>query len=781
MVSGKNTEVIMGNKTIPEGFSIISQPQTSVAIPEGFSIVSQPEEEQQLFQDPIERETVPEKVAIGIGRSFVESGQGIKQIGLQIGETLGFVSPQEVEDYRTKIYEEKELYEKGGAGDSTAAGVGEFVGDVAQAVPGGLVAAPAKLGTRVALGAGLGAAEAGVKPVYGEDFGKEKAIQVGTGALIGGGATYTLDKLVEFMPKNMMAKFYQKAQEKVDDVMSEADVLEVVTGIPLTPAEKSGSKALQMLENLARQSIFTADDLAAYDKKVAEKGLLAVKKLASKIAGNAKGRAVKGQETIGIDIQKAVKEAVDATIDQRRSMANRDYGAISEVTGDAKVVKMTNYTNELKNIISEFSGVDGKDAESVVAQAKKLLAKNVSKPQKAKKSTLQGYGFQRAEDIPATPVSKTVKEAVGSRSYYGNAAYGKGDVFDDISKSLDRDMASRLHRALTKDLLDGELDPNVGQLFKTANDNYIKNSKSIEMIKESPLGKLLGKELDDAGEVFDAGTFNSIAGEKVIKKIMSLEPSEIRYAMKVIDDKNKVLGNEVRAHVLRDALEKSFLPPSSGMKKGSMSFNKFQSALQKSKLEAYGLTKSDIADLNDIVKTMERIGDRSGLNMSGTQEQKNMMDIAQKVASLAMGKVQAGAALAMESVGLRRIAAAMTTKEGRDALRVISKPYQNKTALDKAFNVLEKVAIGTVGSVAGESVVTEGTPRKDNTRQQWQKQKKELLDGLGKYEGSEEDIRMILMEADMKPSRIDSILKRGNRAEIENALEKAKRRTLRNK
>ena len=305
------------------------------------------------------------------------------------------------------------------------------------------------------------------------------------------------------------------------------------------------------------------------------------------------------------------------------------------------------------------------------------------------------------EDIVEN-IPKTVKQAINSRSFYGKASAGTGNVFKDISPGLDRQMSGRLHGALTKDLIDGELDPTVGNLFKVANDNYIMNSKSIEAIEMSPLGRILGKDFDDAADVIAAGSFNSIAGEQVMKKIMALHPSEIKQTMKMLERQNPNTADSARAFVLRDALDKSLMPPSAGFKKGSMSFNKFQTNLIKSNLGSYGISAKDASQLKDIVRAMEKVGDRSGLNMSGTQEQKNVMDIATKVAAVATGSARAGTALALESVGLRRIAAAMTTKEGRDALSVITKPYQNKTKFDKALNTIERISALTLAAEAGE-------------------------------------------------------------------------------
>ena len=78
--------------------------------------VSQPSRFGGIATDPIEPASFEVETdrpfAVGVGRSVAETGQGIKQIGMKIGEMAGIVEPEEVEAYRQYINEERELYER---------------------------------------------------------------------------------------------------------------------------------------------------------------------------------------------------------------------------------------------------------------------------------------------------------------------------------------------------------------------------------------------------------------------------------------------------------------------------------------------------------------------------------------------------------------------------------------------------------------------------------------------------------------------------------------------
>jgi hypothetical protein len=104
-----------------------------------------------------------EKLLIGSGRAFVKTGQGIKQLGLIVGEKLGIVSDGETASYTSSINKQTALYHSTPVGQSAVAKTGEVITDAAVAVmvPGGSGASGAKL---IASSAGTGAFLGGIHP-----------------------------------------------------------------------------------------------------------------------------------------------------------------------------------------------------------------------------------------------------------------------------------------------------------------------------------------------------------------------------------------------------------------------------------------------------------------------------------------------------------------------------------------------------------------------------------------------------------------------------------------
>ena len=48
-------------------------------------------------QEMIEEMSVPERMLVGAGRGLSTTGQGLKQLALKAGESLGVVTPEEVD------------------------------------------------------------------------------------------------------------------------------------------------------------------------------------------------------------------------------------------------------------------------------------------------------------------------------------------------------------------------------------------------------------------------------------------------------------------------------------------------------------------------------------------------------------------------------------------------------------------------------------------------------------------------------------------------------------
>jgi hypothetical protein len=103
-----------------------------------------------------------QKALVGLGRSFVDAGEGVKQLALQGAEKVGFAPKGTADNYTQQADEERQFYENTPIGQSTTGKVARFAGNALPyvAVPGaaaeGLLA---RIAGNAAINAGIGAAQ----------------------------------------------------------------------------------------------------------------------------------------------------------------------------------------------------------------------------------------------------------------------------------------------------------------------------------------------------------------------------------------------------------------------------------------------------------------------------------------------------------------------------------------------------------------------------------------------------------------------------------------------
>ena len=142
--------------------------------------------------DPAADMSTFDKALVGLGRGFVDFGEGAKQTALALGETLGLADEGAAQQYAESVRPDRELYEKG-LGQDTAASIGRTVGEVAPllAVPvGGAASVGGRVGKAALTGAGAGAIQ-----FVDEDQDQSRLENALTGAAMGAGAGVALESL----------------------------------------------------------------------------------------------------------------------------------------------------------------------------------------------------------------------------------------------------------------------------------------------------------------------------------------------------------------------------------------------------------------------------------------------------------------------------------------------------------------------------------------------------------------------------------------------------------
>ena len=427
------------------------------------------------------------------------------------------------------------------------------------AIPGGAARALPRIGA--AVGSGLGG-EAG------RQFGGAPG-QI-AGSLLGGAA-------------GGMAG----AERGIPRPPSEAQRASQASNIPLTLGQETGNKALTSVENRLRELFPSKGTAHADELAQVTAGAKRVDELAARM-GNATGDA----EAIGNQLRSSYKNTVQNVDKLRSSQAATDYGAVRTMANGKPVIAYKNTLDALDQIIQQNKNVPAGDAVKIAKQAQQM------------RDLLQKQG------------TATVDDAMKTRSAWGKAAGRTGNVFSDIDPNANQMLAKRLFAAVNKDFDDASTAQTpVAQALRKANQNYAKSSQSIDFIKKSALGKLLGEDVTDAA--FSGQTASTKAPELIAKRYLSMNPSEARSVTSILQQHDPQMLQDAKSYVLRNGLEQAKndvpgAPP--------ISFAKFRKEIDKvqPKLEEMGFTKKEIADVKDVTDTMARAGDKAGANPSGT-------------------------------------------------------------------------------------------------------------------------------------------------------------------
>jgi len=416
--------------------------------------------------------------------------------------------------------------------------------------------------------------------------------------------------------------------------LSEAAKQSERTGIPLTLGQESGSGLLQGAENILGKSVLGSG--AAYADKVrqATAGVAAVTKLADRFAAEPQNA-----EDLGRKLQTALTSTVKHYDDLRSADAARDYGAVRALAQDRPVIKYDNTVNALNKIIDETRNVPSGESKRIYNQA-----------------------IAMRDDLVLGGSARTFKvdDAMRTRRTWGAAARGTGNVFTDVDPNLSRQFAGRLFGAINQDFeAASKADTPIAQALAKANKRYADYSKSIDYVRKSALGNLVGEDVADAAFTGASGTTK--APELMANRFMTLQPSQARQVTNILRRNSPQVLEDTKAYVLRDMLEKA---SNTAPGQPPMSFDRFLTQYKKiePKLKEMGFTPKDLADIRDVTKTMERASEKEGAKPSGASQGLQIAALALHPAFIVPNYVAAKALLTPQGRALLRRAYAGTSR-----------------------------------------------------------------------------------------------------------------------
>lgn len=629
--------------------------QPSVGVPEMLKrpemppedIRAQAENEYRTMRDQSMRDQYAslnpvEAFAVGAGKSVEDIGQAVKQGGLWLAKQMSGmpvgreIIGRKLAESQREAAESEQTYQMG-TPDGTSAGAGRIAGTVLTTAIPGTQATKLSTAQRIAspllrasvAGAGGGAAGALFTPVTNEgDFGIEKLKQLALGGTVGAvlppilNVSGRMAKLVT--PSQMVREEVERAATTMKDELGrtvaapfakESTELMNRTGVQLTPGQASGSRYLTGAEQAFRQNYLTADKAIDADKRVVDSTIKYIDKVMNVVS-----KKPETAESAGAAVQKTVQDAVKKMVEQRRGATEGMYKAIDQ--SGAKI-KYGNLATELQKIIDEHSGAVDDVSQAIVANAKRKLSEIV-KPTKPDVggAIVDQFGNQMVKGAGSKldPIAVDASIAAKTRSGF-SAQTATGELFKDIDKANNRRLAARLTEAVQKDL---EASETVSPLLKDANALWRKHTQRIKQAEESVLGRVVGKEL--ANDI-DAMNINKVSPEAVFDKIKKLKPSEARFVKAFIDRHNPEAAVKVKRAMLQESYDAMFETPTSAGAQALPQLSKFVDFAQKNKALGKWFTDQELAQINDGVQIIKRIGDKFGYNSSWTAGQSFFNDL----------------------------------------------------------------------------------------------------------------------------------------------------------
>lgn len=651
----------------------------------------------------------------GYGRSLPNLAQGAKQAyidsvaGLTQGaaDVLGDFGGQTLGDARrgaatyfgdlSRDLRQKTNQERRDSEALTRSGggvLGGFLGDVintAPLLPVGVAARGAGVTKAVGQAALGGSLQGAVQPVAKEG---ERLDNTVLGGVLGGGLSalgrgaMTLGENV--LPQNVTARalnfFNDRANSK--PFAAEGEALAQRTGIDLTPGMVSGGRSQTAMENMARQSVFSADTAFQADERIANQAIANVERIMDRISPDSVST-----QSIGQRVQESVDQAVKRVADRREAVAKEQYSAIRRMVGDAPIVDYAKTRQVLQDIIGENTDVLGADARRVRTQAQRMLDELSGK---------DGFSLDSARK---------------SRSSYGAAARGQSNLLSNVDRNVNKTIAKRMYAAISEDIDSAgqRLDEAAGfgqngmvpagtnvmrpsEMLKAANDEYRNHTDLLRKIEQSPLRRLLGDKLD-----VDGFTSYSLPLETVVNRINEMKPSELAQVRYFMEKNEPEVWGQYKRMIVEDALSAAqTAPASAGANHVPFNAGGFIRALGGDKVDKIERLKatfdpSEMSEIMDALQAARRMGDKFGTNFSGTGPYGEVVQASNGfVDAFKNASVRAAAGTAAPIAGFNKVARMMVDSNGRRALIELSRlPPGSRKANDLAAYL---AATGTVGS-----------------------------------------------------------------------------------
>lgn len=524
----------------------------------------------------------------GIGQRFMSAKRGIAQL---------FATQEEAENYARIAAEEAaalKAHHARNPADAAAFSLGtatEAIGEgatLARYIP-----SPAKIGlggsgaAKAAGRIGYGAAVGGtVAATHVTEPGESKAGQMAVGAAFGG-LSSGLVEAFSAAARPVAGLFTTKKEAAASGGMLKENpayerglAVEEATGVKLTPGQVTGSPALSEMR-----------PPKGFAETQAKQTLRNFVKLRDEIAVDAKPPVHLAQK-----FGDATDDIYRGLVETRKKVGDFRYekfrGSVKEVYADKFIKKMDEIAAD---------AVPGTDSGKISLLRDKL-----------------------AKQVEESGGTLSTKQLLGWKERIDDLMAGKSDIFKDLSKSNQRRLGGQLMDSLYASLSDtadalalqGKTSP--ASLLKQAVADYKKFSAPIRELEESALGAIFRARGPDGKSI-------KITPEGAARKLMTLEPTQVRAMYNVLDRYNPNLIQQYRATKLYEAMKSSVATtPDTAERLASQTKFDPKAAIKKlnSKNELRAVFEQDPAlmrRVNNGMALLDRVSDRMQSGAGGKQ------------------------------------------------------------------------------------------------------------------------------------------------------------------
>ena len=469
--------------------------------------------EQQQFEETVIGD--PRQAVIGAGRGFVDVGEGVSQLGLDIAGKFSPEAQRRADEFTRRAEEERQLFAQTPVGQSALGKASRVLGNIAPAVaiPGGAIGFGGRaLAQGAAIGAGFGATQ--FQP--GEDRGTERLKSTALGGTLGAAVPGAIQ-----LGKRIASPLASMARKNiVDGAFQKADDLLKKLNIKATVGARSGDPRLLQLETGSARGV--SNKAMDFLNEKSKSTISMMNRLTETFTKKTTDPTV-----VGARVFRATRNAINRMDEARQARAHIDFGLVDDL-GKGKIIKVDNF----KKFMEKEAGVQVAGSEAATMRGGAALKKLLSQ--------VDDKGRLQADEM------------LEYLSNWSELSAGKGRLFTDILDKREKiRIGSEGIRALMQDLNSASKGGSeVAKAIKIARDNYREATIPIRKVQKTFLGKLVDKDEADA--------------DTIAKALVGMQRQRAKDTMRMIDNFDPNVANQVRGMHIDQALKAATKVDTSG-------------------------------------------------------------------------------------------------------------------------------------------------------------------------------------------------------------------------